>query len=208
MRGEPMIRKNNGLTLIELMIALLISSLLLGVLYQIFIGQQKAYAVQEQVVDTQQNVRAAIDQMTQEIRMAGYRKDILTSLGNINGYTQLITPVNSANYVGHNDDQITIIIADKAITYKLQPDSRGPILVRDENTGAGGQLMAENVENLQIRYTLSDGTVTDSPATPETIRMIQVTVRARTKMTDPDLGGDGYRRRELTTLIKLRNFGL
>jgi hypothetical protein len=63
--------------------------------------------------------------MIQEIRMAGYRRDILASLGNISGFTQLLTPMNSANHVGHNDDQITIIIADKAITYKLQPDSRG-----------------------------------------------------------------------------------
>ena len=203
-----MIRQNSGLTLVVLMVVLLISSLLLGAMYRTFIGQQKAYAVQEQVVDTQQNARAALDQMITEIRMTGYRKDILASLGNINGFTQLITPVNSANYVGLNDDQVTIIIADKAITYKLQPDSRGPILIRDENTGAGSQLMAENVENLQFRYTLFDGTVTDSPTNPGTIRMIQVTITARTKMTDPDLGGDGYRRRELTTEIKLRNFGV
>jgi len=203
-----MTRKNSGLTLVELMIALLVSSLLLGALYQTFVGQQKAYAVQEQIADTQQNARAALDQMIGEIRMTGYRKNILASLGNINGFTQLVTPVNSANYVGLNDDQVTIIIAGKAITYKLQPDSKGPILVRDENTGAGGQLLAENVENLQFRYTLSDGTVRDSPANPGTIRMVQVTVTARTKMADPDLGGDGYRRRELTTQIKLRNFGL
>ncbi len=203
-----MIRENSGLTVVELMITLLIGTLLLGALFQTFLGQQKAYAVQEQVVDTQQNARAAIDQMTSEIRMAGYRRDILTSLGNINGFTQLITPLNNANYVGHNDDQITIIIADKAITYKLQPDSNGPILVRDENTGAGGQLMAENVENLQLRYTLSDGTVTDSPANPGAIRMVQVTVTARARMADPDLGADGYRRRELTTRIQVRNLGL
>src|SRR5512139_1837541 len=177
-----MIRKSNGLTLVELMIALLVSSVLLGALYRTFVGQQEAYAVQEQVVDTQQNVRAALDQMITEVRMTGYRKDILASMGKIKEFTQLITPVNNANYVGHNDDQITIIIADKAITYKLQPGTSGPILVRDENTGAGGQLMAENVENLQFRYTLFDGTVTDSPANPETIRMVQVTITAKTKM--------------------------
>jgi prepilin-type N-terminal cleavage/methylation domain-containing protein len=203
-----MIRKNNGLTLVELMMVLLISSLLLGALYRTFIGQQKAYAVQEQILDTQQNARAAIDRMIEEIRMAGYGRGILASLGNINRFTWLVSPVNNANYVGHNDDQIAIIIADKAITYRLQPDSRGPILVRDENTGAGGQLMAESVENLQFKYTLSDGTVTDSPANPETIRMVQVTLTARTKTTDPDLGGDGYRRRELSSLIKFRNFNL
>ena len=206
-----MIRKNKGLTLIEILIVLVLASILLGALYRTLIGQQKSYTVQEQVVDTQQNVRAAIEQMVREIRMAGYREDILASSGNINGFTNIITPVNNANHIGQGDDQITIIIADKAITYKLQLDDQDPsvaALVRDDHNSLGGQLIAENVENLQFTYTLSDGTVTSSPANLEAIRMVQVTITARTKMRDPDLRGDGYRRRQLTSLVEIRNLGL
>ncbi|MDI7261786.1 MAG: hypothetical protein QME90_17970, partial [Thermodesulfobacteriota bacterium] len=38
------------------------------------------------------------------------------------------------------------------------------------------------------------------------IRMVQVTIRARTDRPDPELGGgDGFRRRTLTSNIQLRN---
>jgi prepilin-type N-terminal cleavage/methylation domain-containing protein len=65
-------KKERGLTLIELLVALVISVLLIAGLYRTFIGQQKTYSVQEQVVDMQQNIRAAIHRMMTEIRMAGF----------------------------------------------------------------------------------------------------------------------------------------
>ena len=46
-------REDKGVTLVELMIALMMSSILIAALYRTFIGQQKTYTVQEQVVDMQ-----------------------------------------------------------------------------------------------------------------------------------------------------------
>ena len=280
---ERMFRKNKGFSLIELLVGMAITSILVGALYRTFIGQQNTYNIEDQVVDTQQNVRVSIDQMVRKIRMAGYggNTNILSAFVNVNGFTNIITPVHNANNVGTGDDSITIIIADevstltqdaakgssqlnlnnansifdtgkrkylclngennyfvnsvsgntvtlstplaedhlineavslvKAITYKLQWDSTNPtmpVLVEDENTGAGIQVIAENIERLQFHYTLSDGTVTDSPATPSNIRMVKVDMTARTKMPDPQLTGDGYRRRELYSFVQVRNLGL
>ncbi len=154
----------------------------------------------------QQNARAALDRMNREIRMAGYEKEILDSLGNIGGFTKIITPGNNANNVGKNDDQITIIIADKAITYRLQWDTTDPgmpVLVRTEN--GVSEVLADNIEGLQFSFTLRNGTVTDSPTTPEKIRMVRVSLMARTKLADPQLSGDGYRRRRLSSLTIVRN---
>lgn len=95
---EICLRKTRGLTLIELLIALAISGILTAGLYGTFIGQQKTYAVQEQVVDMQQNVRAGINKMVREIRMAGF--------GNVSA----VLPVNSFNQVfTMNPTGITII---------------------------------------------------------------------------------------------------
>lgn len=272
-----MFRKNTGITLIELLIALVISSILLGALYQTFIRQQKTYAIQEQVVETQQNVRVAIDRMSRELRMAGYGGKILTVFVNVNGFSNIITPVDNANNIGNNDDKITIILADqvgvltsnalkgsttlsvtnadkfnnekkkylnlngqnnyvvsgvsgstitlttalaeehlanepvnlvKAITYDLGLSFGKPTLRRDENTSPAPnpQPLAENIENLQFVYYDANGNITTTSAD---IRMIKVTVTARTSMSDPELGsGGGYRRRELTTSIQVRNMGL
>ena len=204
-----MFQKNDGMTLIELLIALAVGAILMAGLYRTLIGQHKTYTVQEQVVDTQQNVRAAIDRMTTEIRMAGYRKEVLASTGNVGGFTEVITPGNNAGNIGKNDDQITVIIEDKAITYKLQWDTGDPsvpVLVRVEN--GVSEVLADNIEALQIRYTLKNGTVTDSPGNPDNIRVVSVGLTARTKMGDPQLGGDGYRRRELSSVIVVRNMGV
>ena len=205
-----MLRKNDGLTLIELLIALAVSSFVMAGLYRTLIGQQKTYTVQEQVVDAQQNVRVAVDRMTREIRMAGYRKDLLATAGQISTFTNIITPVNNANHIEKGDDQITVIIADKAISYSLQWDDSDPdkpVLVRSEN-GRDGEVLADNVENLQIKYTLRDGTVTDLPILPESIRLVTVNVTARTNIKDPQLSGDGYRRRMLSSYTIVRNMGL
>ncbi len=66
------LKTNKGVTFIEILISLVISSILVAALYRLFIGQQKSYTVQEQVVDTQQMARIGINRMMTEIRMAGF----------------------------------------------------------------------------------------------------------------------------------------
>jgi prepilin-type N-terminal cleavage/methylation domain-containing protein len=108
--------KNKGVTLIELLIALVISTILIAALYRAFVGQRKTAAVQEQVADMQQNVRVAINRMMREIRMAGFGSvgDVL-SQGGVNGFTDVITP---------NDDSITIVGGFRQIS-ALAADAAG-----------------------------------------------------------------------------------
>jgi prepilin-type N-terminal cleavage/methylation domain-containing protein len=77
-------KKAKGVTLIELLIALVISAILTGGIYRTFIHQQKSYTAQEQVADMQQNVRVAINRMMREIRMTGF--------GNIQGLLPVTFP--------------------------------------------------------------------------------------------------------------------
>jgi hypothetical protein len=91
-----------------------------------------------------------------------------------------------------------------AITYSLGVSEGKSALLRNDNLGAGDQPVAENIDNLQFAYLDSNGNPT---ANPDDIRMIQVTIIARTDKTDPELAkvGDGFRRRTLTSNIQLRN---
>jgi prepilin-type N-terminal cleavage/methylation domain-containing protein len=88
--------KSKGVTLIELLIALVISAILVAGIYRTFIRQQKTYATQEQVADMQQNVRVAINRMMKEIRMAGFGnlQAILpaTFLGGTRVYNDVVNP--------------------------------------------------------------------------------------------------------------------
>jgi len=83
-----------GVTLIELMIALVISAALVAGIYRTFLTQQHSYEVQDDVMDMQQNVRVALNEMTREIRMAGFGniQPILPVTINGAGYNNVINP--------------------------------------------------------------------------------------------------------------------
>jgi hypothetical protein len=105
----------------------------------------------------------------------------------------------------------TPVFKVKAIRYQLRPDNRNPnmpVLTREDLTdGGGSQVVAENIENLQFRYVLEDGSESDSPADPSEIRMVRVTVHARTSISDPEFKGGtgGFRRRTIASNILVRN---
>lgn len=65
-------RQQQGLTLIEIMVALLIGAFLLAGVIQIFIVNKQTYRVQENLSRMQENGRFAIDYLNRYIRLAGY----------------------------------------------------------------------------------------------------------------------------------------
>ena len=75
--------------------------------------------------------------------------------------------------------------------------------VRNENTGGGAQPTAENIESVQFDYLDAEG----NPAVSDTaVQMIRVRITAKTDIADPQYkSGDGYRRREISSNIQLRN---
>jgi type IV pilus assembly protein PilW len=61
----------SGISLIEIMIALLIGAFLLGGVLQIFIGGKQTYRMQESLSRLQENGRFALDFIGRDVRMAG-----------------------------------------------------------------------------------------------------------------------------------------
>jgi len=67
------IDRQRGLTLVEIMVALVISLFLLAGLLQMFIGTRQSSRVQENLSRVQENGRFVIDFLSRNIRLAGYR---------------------------------------------------------------------------------------------------------------------------------------
>lgn len=106
----------------------------------------------------------------------------------------------------YNHDQNTPVFPIRAISYQVVQEDGNTTLKRDENIGGGRQPVAENIENIQFEYFDENGNPT---VTPANIRMVKVTVTARTGMSDSQLkGGDGYRRRQIASNISVRNMRL
>lgn len=74
MKTHPSFNRK-GITLIELLLGLVICAISIAAIYRLFIAQSKAYVVQDQVVEIQQNIRTAMEMMVRDIRMAGFDYD-------------------------------------------------------------------------------------------------------------------------------------
>ena len=106
------VRKSTGLTLVELLISLVISAILIGGLYRVFIRQQSVHIGQERVVDMQQNARIGINRMMREIRMTAFgNMTTVLPLNTTNGRT-FQNPVNP-NYPNAGD--LSIVLANVVV---------------------------------------------------------------------------------------------
>jgi len=322
-------RTDQGFTLIELMVAMVISLIVMGAIFMTFKSQQDSYVIQDQVTRMQQNLRGAMYIMTRDIQMGGYFTnfdsgycsadwdddgdnesirpliygcDNVGTMGDVivivkacserdaatgslidsgtlaSGNTATGTTINlsSLDLDGDGDSDLNdsspgknfgllvksdlgkadIFEVDSVISntittkealhenytegdrifradvviYKVQVSGGRPCLVR-KNLGSnnGFQVVAEDIDSLQVRYRLNDGTwVTGDDGAGSFIpdmykvRAVEVSLLARTANTirgykDPNtytLGGDsvtpndGYRRKSLTSIIETRNIGL
>lgn len=68
-------KNQKGITLIEILLSLVIASIVIAGVYQIFINQAKNYEIQDQVAEAQNSVRAGMEIMLADLRMAGYDKE-------------------------------------------------------------------------------------------------------------------------------------
>ena len=105
------LKENRGLTLLELLVALVMSSIVIAALYRTFVGQQRTYTIQEQVIDMRQNARGATGNMIRELRMSGFGHlpRILPLTFDLSGST--VTYNNIINHDTPSTGWITVVTA-------------------------------------------------------------------------------------------------
>jgi type IV pilus assembly protein PilW len=233
-----MLAKRSGFTLVEILVALVLAGLVSTAIYNVYISQNKSYAVQERVAEMQQNMRVAMYMMKREIRMAGYDP---SGSGNVGFVTALAdddpdkddnakkatTDDNRVAFTIDDDKDGTIDDADEErVAYRLLGDE-----LQRLSAGANSwHTLAQNIDALDFVY-LGAGGPTDvldlSVDDPASIRSIQITLVARADFRDQDytdntvyanqqgetildmsVSPDNFRRRLLTTQIRCRNLGL
>jgi type IV pilus assembly protein PilW len=182
--------RQSGFSLIELLAGILISAVLLASLYSVFFSQQEAFSAQEQIAEMSQNLRAAQDLMTREIRLAGYKTSTSTFSGIATATSDSIRILADLNQNGDTADE------NEDITYTY--NSAAKQICRN----GVGVPVADNITSLSFQYTLKDGTVTSAPANPADIRKISVSITARTN--HPDRSGN-YRSLTLSSDVTPRN---
>ncbi|GJQ59071.1 MAG: hypothetical protein D8M57_04610 [Candidatus Scalindua sp. AMX11] len=173
--SKPQKNDDGGFTIVELMVGSVISLVVLGIAFSMFDVQRKTFSIQEQRSEMQQNVRAAMDMMVREIRMAGY-DPLNTGFVPISGTSTATSLQVSADLDGSGG-----IVGSETVTYSYDALS----LQIDRNIGGGNQPFVENIAGLNFSYFDANDIVT---ATVADMRKIQIQITGRTANIDPRTG--------------------
>jgi type IV pilus assembly protein PilW len=248
-------KASGGFTLVELMIAMAVGGIVMAAVMTAFLSQHRSYLAQDDVVEMQQNVRVAVDMLVRDIRLAGYNPTSeplkFTFVDGVNfsngsgDNTAVSTNSSQISFTADRDGDGTVDraaedvngdgVKDMSDMEQIAFRLSGTTLQR-YSTVTGfikWQEVAENIEQLEFYYTLSDGTETIAPSAAELaeIRSVQISILAvagrpdqnftntmtyypASNPTENPLGtkwgpfNDNLRRRLLITTVQCRNLGL
>jgi type IV pilus assembly protein PilW len=189
--------RNNGFTLVEMMVSIGIGMVVIAAVTTTFMSQTKIYNAQEQVNEMEQNARGALDVITRELKMAGYKANTgpvygLGALGVNLDSTKLVieADLNSDNSIdGTAGSQERISYAYNNSTNQIT-----------RRLGSGtSDVFADNITAFNFTYLKSDG----STATlASDIRQVAVEITARTAAPDPNYSANGgYRTYQVSATI-------
>jgi type IV pilus assembly protein PilW len=166
MHGIYTIRSANrqqGFTLVELLVAMAVTGIVMGAVYSTCKSQQDSYVAQEQVTELQQNLRAALYTMGHEIRMAGFdptgdaSASIESASHNSINFTMDINDGTDNDGDGDVDEADESILSDgdvsdnnENITYTTFVDAAG--ISKILRTTGTNQIVAEYIDGLGFAY--------------------------------------------------------
>ena len=209
-----------GFTLVELMVTLVIAFIITGAAYAAYVVQQKNYTTQEQVAEIQQNLRIGVDIMSREMRMAGYDPTFSGQYGIVEATADRLK--FTADLCENGGLPGTCNVGGESFTETYQYELYGMNSLRRT---VGGSAIAENIEHLEFLYTLKNGTKTQTPGSLELKKIVTVEISILARSAEEDhryqdsktyttaagniininAADRKYRRRMLITTLQLRN---
>jgi len=166
-----------GMTVIELLIVSLMTCIVAAAGFHFFIRVNQQYISQEDITETQQNVRASLQELCREIRMAGYNTP-----DTVSAY-ELVDLTGDSDTLTVNRDTLSIKY------YIDRSDTLHPMLMKSVNDNA--EIYADEIKDMQINVIST--------------KSIEVSITANSaKFDDQVMGGHKFER-TLTQVVSLRN---
>lgn len=189
---DPAADVPGGFTLVELLVAMAIASIMLAAVVSLFVSLNKSYTRQNAAADVQQVVRSGVDFMAQSIRLAGLDPAQTGGFGITLATETSITFLADVDLDGTADGTETI-------TYTLSGDELRSNL-------SPGVPLVDNVTDLVFTYLKEGGgplAVPVAAADLAAIRTVQIALTVR----EP-AGRGKWVTRTYATEVRCRNLGI
>lgn len=139
--------RQSGLTMIELMIAMVIGLFLTAAVLQVFVGSRVTYSTQAGLARMQESGRFAIEYLTRDVRQAGYQgcsvnntvANTLTDNGSgVYDFVDFSIPLEGLNNVDGSQtyDSLNPIVGSDVIVLRYADDSNGCVIESHNPTSA------------------------------------------------------------------------
>jgi prepilin-type N-terminal cleavage/methylation domain-containing protein len=178
-----------GFTLVELLVAMVIASILLAAVVGLFTTLNKSYTEQNVAAEVQQVTRAGVDFMAQSIRMAGLDPAQTDEFG----FT--VATANSIEFTADFNMSGTLETTSERIGYFLNVD--------ELQSSLDAVPLVENVTGLAFVYLAGDDSILPNPVDRDAIRTVRISLTVR----EPAGRGETVVR-TYNTEVRCRNLGI
>jgi type IV pilus assembly protein PilW len=203
-----MTKRNAGFTLVELMVSMAIGLVVLAAITTTFTVQTRQNSAEEQLGQLQQNVRAGIDLMLREIKMAKYDPAATAFPAGTYGVTYSATQLQVKSDIDGSGGLDTSTSGSvENIIYAW--DSANLRITRQLGSSGTPEVLADNVTAFTFNYYDANGTAVTSSASSGNIRKVTLSITARTARPDPSYPTNGgYRTYQISADVTPPNMGL
>jgi type IV pilus assembly protein PilW len=156
----PFFNTQRGMTLIEITVALAVTSIVAAAIFATYRVQKMTHQTQRALVEMNQNIRSAVYFLSRDLRMAGADPQ-WGSTGNSDGSGAAILTANagSIQFQVDWDKSGAIDQPDETIRYALTNDADGdgeadgfPCHLGRQIGGGNLEIIAENIEEIDFEY--------------------------------------------------------
>ena len=183
----------SGFTLIELMTAMAMAGIVIGVIYAAYNIQTKIYTEQDKTAEMQQNIRAGLIYLQKEARMAGYDLEDANDVSCGAGGTVLAAPgihTATATEFGFSMDlnEDGKCLGGENVTYSIYTDADGMNKL-GRKAPTLNRPVAEHIDEINFVYILSTTPATAPTSTPTAAQLndivaVQISLLARASTPD------------------------